>query len=807
MKAQIVILPALFLMIFPGLKGQAQVTTDSLTVIPGFAVSYPNWSPDGEKIAFQSDLLDDNVEIYVMNLDGTGLKRLTNNSRVDETPVWSPDGMQIIFASFTEGGKHDIYMMRADGSEIRNLTNTPGYREDHPKFSPDGTRIIFNSDRDSDPSLPDGAYDYEIYEMALNGSGLKRLTNHPEWDTYPEISPDGTQILWRRVLMENGQRNSEIFVADRDGSNPINLTNHPGFDGYPTWSRDGSAILFASVRGGISGSPRPAIYVMNSDGTGLSRVTDPAGEEVDVRPWWSPDSRKVVFNRLKDGMSQFVIAHLSEISIPIFLHPIRSGELVTDDGSSRGAAWADYDNNGFPDLVVANTMNTSNFVYRNEGDGSFIQIGEDPISYSGKWSEGISWVDVDNDRDLDLFIANQWEGPNQLFKNGGEHGFKEAVQTGDLTSGPSNSPASCWADYDLDSYMDVYVITRDGKNDTLFKNNGDGTFSRIDEGNISSNGGDGRSCVWGDFDGDRYPELYVGNFIIRNGEDVSMARNFFYKNNGDGTFTEILEGPHVNDRNVTYGVSAVDYDYDDDLDIFVTNIASSDTNVLYQNNGKGQFVRASLAITEEKNRPSKGHTWGDFNNDGFLDLFVANGTSNIDPEKVRNQLYLGDENNNFVEIHRGAAAEKKGTSAGAAWADYDRDGDLELFVANWADNNEDNEFYHNNISESKNANWFALTLDGTDSNTYGFGTRIRLKATISGNTFWQTRTLWPQTGYSSQNEPIVHMGLGDAVSVEIIEIHWPSGNVDRYHNVEPNRYYQAKENSSMVPLGREEVQR
>jgi len=779
------------------LQVTGQVKQDSVTAIPSFSISYPNWSPDGTRVAFQSDMFDENDEIYVMNIDGTGLKRLTHNSRTDETPVWSPDGTQIMFASFPEGGKHDIYIMNADGTGTRNVTGTPGFREDHPKFSPDGTRVIFNSDRDSDPDLPDGEYDYEIYEMALDGSGLQRLTDHGEWDTYPEISPDGSRFLWRRVIVESGQRNSEIFVSERDGSNPTNLTNHSGFDGYPTWSPDGTKILFASVREVPGNRPRPAIYVMNADGTGLSRVTNPTDEEVDVRPWWSRDGTKIVFNRLRNGVSRFMIAHLSDISHPIFLHSVRSGELVSDDGSSRGVAWADYDKNGFPDLVVANTMNNSNFVYRNNGDGSFLQVGEDPISFSGMWSEGVSWVDVDNDRDLDLFVANQWDGPNQLFMNGGEHGFTAAEKTGDLTSSPSNSPASCWADYNLDGFMDVYVITRDGGDDSLFKNNGDGTFSRIEEGNISSNGGDGRSCAWGDFDGDRYPELYVGNFINREGEDVSKARNYFYKNNGDGTFTEITAGPHVNDRNVSYGVSVVDYDYDDDLDIFVTNIASTDANVLYQNNGNGQFRRASLVITEERNRPSKGHAWGDVNNDGYIDLFVANGTENIALSKIRNQLYLGDRNHNFIEIQEAPIVEKERTSAGTAWADYDRDGDLDLFIANWGGNNEDNEFYYNNITENAEKNWFAMVLEGIDSNTFGIGTKVRLKATISGNSYWQTRTLWPQTGYSSQNESIIHMGLGDAEEVEMIEIHWPSGNVDRYEHLKPNRYYRAKENNSI----------
>lgn len=484
----------------------------------------------------------------------------------------------------------------------------------------------------------------------------------------------------------------------------------------------------------------------------------------------------------------------------VFLKPVTRGEPVTDDGSSRGVAWADYDRDGYPDLYVANTMNNSNYVYRNNGDRNFTQVTEDPISYSGNWSESVHWVDVDNDRDLDLFVTNQWDGPNQLFLNNGDGEFSDSADTGDLASGPSNSPGACWADYDLDGFMDVYVVTRDDGDDALFNNNGDGTFSRVMSGNISSNGGDGRSCAWGDVDGDRFPDLYVGNFIVRRGDQVSKARNFFYSNNRDGTFTEVTEGSHVTDPGVTYGVSFTDYDYDEDLDLFVTNIASSDANILYKNDGNGGFTKAALTISTELNRPSKGHTWGDFDNDGYLDLFVANGTMNIEPERVRNQLYLNNQQGDFTEITDWPIVTKEGTSAGTAWADYDRDGDLDLFVANWARNNEDNEFYRNDITENKDRNWIALHLVGTRSNTFGIGAKVRLKATVSGRSLWQTRWHWLDTGYGSQNEPLVHFGLGDALAADSLEIQWPSGTVDHYGNLAANRYYRATEQEEITPL-------
>ncbi|MDX1672198.1 MAG: hypothetical protein R3211_07635 [Balneolaceae bacterium] len=282
----------------------AQGTLDSLATLTGMDHAYPNWSPDGSKITFMSDMLEDNNEIYVMNADGSGLKRLTANRWNDLAPVWSPDGDKILFESIRESGKHDVYLMDADGSNLRNVTNHPSSLDNHPKFSPDGKWIVFNSSRDTPEDWSEDKYDYEIYEMKIDGTGLKRLTENLEgWDSYPSISPDGTKLLWRRIVPVAGRDrgNSEVFIAERDGSNPKNLSEHPGFDGYPAWSRDGSNIVFASARNEMEERKPPKIFIMNPDGTDIRQVTKSSPDLADVRPWFSPDGRKIVFNRIYIG--------------------------------------------------------------------------------------------------------------------------------------------------------------------------------------------------------------------------------------------------------------------------------------------------------------------------------------------------------------------------------------------------------------------------------------------------------------------------------------------------------------------------
>lgn len=278
----------------------AQTEQGTLVRLTAVRDAYPYWSPDGERIVFQSDRHDAKMgdrDIYTMRADGTAVTRLLHREESDETPVWSPDGSQILFSSYVTADDNELFIMNVDGTGITQLTDDPG-RDGHQKFSPDGATIIFNSQRDDDGSGE--TRNYEIYEMNRDGTNVRRLTNFPEWDTYPSISPDGTQIVWRRVLPTGGNtqsgRNSEIFVMNRDGSDPVNLTDDPAFDGYPAWSPDGSKIAFASNRAGQTPG-NFHLYVMNADGSEVVRVLENDAMVEDARPQWSPDGSKLLFNR------------------------------------------------------------------------------------------------------------------------------------------------------------------------------------------------------------------------------------------------------------------------------------------------------------------------------------------------------------------------------------------------------------------------------------------------------------------------------------------------------------------------------
>ncbi len=287
-----------------------------------------------------------------------------------------------------------------------------------------------------------------------------------------------------------------------------------------------------------------------------------------------------------------------------------AGMTGTADGF--GVAWGDYDNDGDLDLFVATSG--QDILYKNNGGGVFTDVAASAGMTDAVGGFGAAWADYDADGDLDLFVANTGTGQDFLYRNNGNGTFSNVATSAGMTDA-ANGAVAAWADYDNDGDLDLYVVNSGGDQDFLYKNNGYGAFTRVDTSVGMMDASNGVGAAWGDYDADGDLDLFVAN--------QTAQEDFLYRNNGDGTFTRVDTTVGINVA--SYGLSPAwgDYDNDGDLDLFLTNdVAQQD--ILYRNNGNGAFTRVDTALGIIDALDAGGSAWADYDNDGDLDLYAAN---------------------------------------------------------------------------------------------------------------------------------------------------------------------------------------
>ncbi|MCY3665807.1 MAG: CRTAC1 family protein [Gemmatimonadetes bacterium] len=490
-----------------------------------------------------------------------------------------------------------------------------------------------------------------------------------------------------------------------------------------------------------------------------------------------------------------------------------------------GTAFFDYDSDGDVDLYVANGsrfegfptgQEPTNHLYRNHGD-RFVDVTTAAGVGDTSWSMGCAAADYDNDGDLDLYVTNF--GRNTFYQNRGDGTFEDVTEK--AGGGDERWGVGCaFGDTDLDGYVDLYVanyidFSRDytstvpcvWKNvdifcgprgllpagDVFYRNNGDGTLAdRSEEAGIAGAKYYGYGVVFGDFDRNGWPDVFVAN---------DSAPNNLYQNQGDGTFVD--EGLSAG---VAYsgdgteqgcmGAAVGDYDNDGYFDIFVTNF-EGEYNTLYKNQG-GEFFLDISFVSRVAARGTPEVGWGtgffDFDNDGDQDLFAANGhtypqadlphtnSSYAEP----NFLYQNLGDGTFAEVSEraGPGFALVEVSRGASFADYDRDGDIDLFILNL--NSTPNLLRNDGGNEG---NYLQIATVGTRSNRDGIGTRIE----ISAQGKRQTAEVRSGTSFLSHSDLKVHFGLGTAPMVESVVLHWPSGAVQTLRDVAANQVLTVRE--------------
>ena len=345
--------------------------------------------------------------------------------------------------------------------------------------------------------------------------------------------------------------------------------------------------------------------------------------------------------------------------------------LTTAPRVGTGASWGDYDGDGDLDLYVTNwassVTNSINRLYRNNGNGSFTDAAGSAQVGDARNSVAASWADYDNDGNLDLYVVNFFE-QDQLYRNNGNGTFSRVTSSAGVNViSQGDETDAIWGDYNSDGLIDIYVTKRRFRN-TLYHNNGNGTFSEIGETAGVADNRDSESAAWADYDGDGDQDLYVVN---------REQSNALYKNNGSGGFTEVACEVSIDNTDVGRSATWVDYDLDGDFDLYVVNIGG---NALYRNDGNDSFT--NVAADDTKNTGSSWistrSSWADYDGDGEVDVFVANGAESRNGQV---SALIRQTNGLFNDItSTSGISTSAGKAISSAAADYDQDFDVDLYV-------------------------------------------------------------------------------------------------------------------------------
>ena len=442
---------------------------------------------------------------------------------------------------------------------------------------------------------------------------------------------------------------------------------------------------------------------------------------------------------------------------------------VGDIGFGMGVAVGDYDNDGFDDLYV--TCLGPNHLFKNNGNGTFTDVTLKAAVADSRWSTGAAFVDYDSDGKLDLFVSN-YVGFD--FNHLPEFGVGRTCQFKGVPvqCGPRGLP---------------------GAGDSLYRNNGNGTFSDVSKkaGVSDPNGYYGLGVICSDLDEDGLIDIFVAN---------DSTPNFLYHNNGDGTFKEIafISGTAVNESGSeqgSMGVTLGDYDHDGKLDLFITNF-DDEYNVLYHNDGGNAFTDVSFkSKVAQVSLPYVG--WGtkffDYDNDGWVDLFVANG--HVYPQRghyrQRELLHHNNHDGTFSEVasKMGSALMEERVGRGVAFGVLDNDGDVDI-VVNDLDGSP--QLLRNDGGNANNS--VNIKTVGVKSNRNGIGARVKI---VSGD-LTQLDEVRSGGSYLSQNDLRLHFGLDKRTKIDLIEVRWPTGVVDRVNNLEANKLLTIKEGKGLI---------
>lgn len=465
-------------------------------------------------------------------------------------------------------------------------------------------------------------------------------------------------------------------------------------------------------------------------------------------------------------------------------NPLNPVVIDQSAGSYTGCAWVDYNSDGWPDLFVVNPG--ANFLYRNDSGVSFTRItGQILVSDAAVAGRGTSWADFDNDGDLDCFVSGV---PSALYANNGNGTFSK-VTTGEIATEDNRGWSGSFGDYDSDGSVDLVIsfptgfMPPPGSSNQMFRNDGppNYTFTSVDTGIVVSEFKPFTTGTWSDFDLDGDLDC----FMASGPATASPRPDFHYRNllkeTGLPGFEKILESPWCTDSVDGQLINWIDIDNDRDLDMYRTNWGANSPaarrNNLYVREG-ASMVKVTTEILVTEAFISLTSLWGDFDNDADLDCFVTNDQSQL------SNLYENHGGGSFVKWVTGDAVQMPGPHYGACASDFDRDGDLDLFVAGGG---VQRQLLRNTQTVANH--WLEARLEGTASNRAAIGAVVWLLCTVAGEPVWQVREVSAQNTFMGHNDLVVHFGLADAAVAESLLVWWPSGGRTELANLSADSIY------------------
>ena len=471
---------------------------------------------------------------------------------------------------------------------------------------------------------------------------------------------------------------------------------------------------------------------------------------------------------------------------------------------TAGQAWGDYNNDGWLDLYVTDSKGP-NTLYVNNGDGTFsLSPLNDQVSLPNAYSNGATFADFNNDGWRDLYVAN-W-GEDALFLNdGGEHFVNVTTEAG--IHNDHNTKSASWGDYDNDGDLDLYLANwscypecgrpMDGDVDQLYRNNGDGTFTNVTQYLRSSLNGAGFIATFNDYDNDGDLDIYLVN-----DEFVNPLGNKLWRNDGPGCegwcFTEVSAEAGANSFVFGMGLAVGDYDNDGDLDYYYSNVGPME---LLRNNGDGTFTDvAEQAGVQVPNGIGWGAVFFDYDNDGWLDLYLSIVDTTDHNGLAANPLFHNNRDGTFTRVDCANEASDVHMSIGVAYADYNQDGWVDLVVGN---QDEGYRLYENRAWQSTDSHWLAIELTGAGPvNRDAVGTRVYV-TTPDGLT--QMREITNGSALGAGSELAAYFGTGKYTHADVT-VRWPDGTEQTFQRVSADqRYalaYPLEEGTDLAPLQR-----